>query len=1102
MASYLDRIQFDPKLKNSIHGKFITNFRLVFLLILSIFIIGIINYFEIPRRLNPEVQIPIVTVTTILPGATPEDMEALVTIPIEEQLNSVQDVDTITSTSLDNVSTVVLQFLSTVDPDEARDEVQQAVDNVTDLPEDAQDPKVATIDFENQPIWTFALTSDDLPSLMSLSENLKNDLEDLAEVSQVQVSGFEEQEIQVIVDPVKTQEFGISPITLSQTIKATTNSFPAGSINANGSVFSLTIDPGITTIDDIRNIRITTDNGIITLEEIALVKEISAPNQNKTYYADSSIASRRAVQFFVYKADSSNIDTAAEAAVREVETQLAPYKGNVELVTISNYGELIDEQFTDLLKEFSTTVFLIFTVLLVFLGLRQAVIASFTVPLTFLSAIAVANALGLSLNFLTLFSFLIALGLLIDDTIVVVTAMTRYYASGKFTPSETGLLVWRDFFIPLWSTTATTIWSFIPLLLATGIIGEFIKPIPLIITATMLSSTSIAVLITIPLMIVFLKLVVPYRVRVLVQLLGVVLFITVLTIASPKNALLIPIYLVAGLASWVLYLKRDIYTKKIKEYYNQSSLLQAVKKQGNRIIGEGIINLEDVSYNYRNVLERILNSKSNRRNVIIFLVIFALTSYLLVPLGLVKNEFFPKTDENILYLSVALPAGTGIQTTTAEAVALTQEARKIADVDYVITETGYGFTATFDRSVDPANFLITFALPEPEERDKTSIELAQILREKFADYSRGKLSIIELSGGPPAGADIQISILGSDYGVLTEYSQQLMNYLEKQPGVTNIDTSYKSGTSKIVFVPDANKLADAGISRDTLALWLRTYASGFTLDTIRFGEEQDITLRLSQAQVTPEDLGSLYIQSPQGNVPLISLGELRLSTNPTNISHDETLRTITVSGSVEAGYNIQEINAKLVAFADSLKLPNGYRWQTGGINEENQKSVNSILQAMALSFLLILVTMIIEFGSYRQAAIVMMTIPLAISGVFYVFALTGTPLSFPALIGVLALFGIVVTNAIVVIDKINSNVNEGMPIKESILDASGSRLEPVLLTSLTTIFGLLPITLSDPLWRGLGGAIIAGLFFSGVIKLFFIPIIYYSWYGAGKKDIK
>lgn len=1090
MASYLDRIQFDPQLKNTLYGKYLINFRLVFLLIVSIIALGIVNYLNIPRRLNPEVKIPIVIVSTVLPGATPEDMEALVTVPIEDRLTSIENVDTITSTSRDTVSTIVLQFLSTVDPDEAQNDVQQVVDTVTDLPEDALDPNVRAIDFENQPVWTFALTSDDIPSLMSLSDNLKKDLEDLPQVDNVQVSGFEKQEIHVILDPVKFHQYELSPLQLSQAVTSAANSFPAGSVTADGSTFSLSMDPAVTTIDDIRNIRIATQQGIVILGELATVEEISGIDQSKTFYADHTIKAGRAVQFFVYKSASSNIDAASHAAVAKVDEVLKPYNDIVHLASIANTGELIDNQFTDLIHEFGTTVLLIFTVLLVFLGLRQAVIASITVPLTFLSAITIANSLGLTLNFLTLFSFLIALGLLIDDTIVVVTAMTRYYASGKFTPSETGQLVWRDFFTPLWSTTATTIWSFIPLLLATGIIGEFIKPIPLIITATMMSSTSIAVLITIPLMIVFLKLAVAYRVRFLVQILGALLFVTVLIVIAPKNLMMIPVVLLGVMVCLLVYTKRTLYREKTKQYIGNIPYIIQLRKKALRIVDEGLINIETVSFKYRILLKHILDSRSNRRNVVIFLVIFALISYILVPLGLVKNEFFPKTDEDSFYLSVSLPPGSSLATTTQEAIAVTQKARNIAGVKYIITETGYGFTSNYDRETNPSSFLLTFALVDTSEREETSIELAAQTREAFAGYSKGDLNVIELSGGPPAGADVQISFLGDDFSVLDGYAQKTMRYLKNQAGVTNIDTSFKSGTSKIVFVPDQNKLAAAGISRETLALWLRTYASGFTLDSIRFDEEKDINLRLAKNAMTPEDINLLYVNG----VPLNSLGEMRLSTNPTSISHDETLRTISVSASVQKGYSLTEINADLQNYADSLKLVSGYRWKTGGINEENQKSVNSILQAMGVSFLLILVTMVIEFGSYRQAAIVMLTIPLAISGVFYIFALTGTPLSFPALIGILALFGIVVTNAIVVIDKINSNMIEGIPLKESILDASGSRLEPVLLTSLTTIFGLLPITLSDPLWRGLGGAIISGLFFSGMIKLFFIPVVYYNWF--------
>jgi len=1049
---------------------------------------------EIPRRLNPEVKIPIVTVSTVLPGATPEDIEQLVTIPLEEKLKSAENMDVMTSQSRDNVSLIVLQFFSSVEPDQAQTDVQQIVNTVTNLPDDALDPNVNAVDFENRPIWIFALTSKDIPSLMSISENLKNKLEDVAKVDHVQVTGFENQEVQVIIDPIKIAEYGIAPFQLSQTLSSAANSFPAGSVKTHGSSFSLTIDPQIKTIDDIRNLQIATQGGVVSLSDFAQIREASAADQKKSFISSNTLKPQRAVQFFVYKTKGSNIDEAEKQARVATEAFLKPYASSIKQTTIRNTADEIQNQFSDLIREFGTTVFLIFIVLLIFMGLRQAVIASFTVPLTFLSAIAIANTLGQSLNFLTLFSFLIALGLLIDDTIVVVTAMTRYYASGKFTPSETGLLVWRDFITPLWSTTATTIWSFVPLLLATGIIGEFIKPIPIIITATMLSSTTIAVLITIPLLIVFLKFTIPRRVQILLRILGILLAVAAVSILIPKTPFALPVILALGIFAVLLYFNRAFYLRALKKQYRSIPHLSVLKSYLLKIVDQGVVNIESISYRYKKLLNSILISKRKRRMTLIFLTVFALVSYLLVPLGFVKNEFFPKTDEDTIYLSVALPAGTGIKTTTAETQYILNKVRTMDNINYVTGESGYEINADDDRDEKESSLLLTIGLTE--NRDKTSIEIAEDLRNAFKSYSKGKLVVVELSGGPPAGADIQIKYLGGDYGVLNTFADQTISYLKSKPGVTNIDKSITSATSKIVFVPDNTKITSAGVSRSDIGLWLRTYATGFTLDTIRFDEEKDINLKLSTKSISPEELGSLSISTKGSDYPLLSLGSLELGSNPTSITHEDTLRTISVSASVTKGFSITDINKDLETFADSLHLENGYSWKTGGVNDENQKSVNSIIQAMGLSFLLILITMVIVFGSYRQATIVMLSIPLAVSGVFYVFGLTRTPLSFPALIGVLALFGIVVTNAIVVVAKINSNIAEGIELKESILDAAGSRLEPVLLTSLTTIFGLLPITLSDPLWRGLGGAIIAGLFFSGMIKLFFIPVVYYSWFSS------
>ncbi len=1104
-TNYLSRLKFDSSLGNSIQAKYLTNFRLVLMLIVAIVGIGWINYRAIPRRLNPEIQIPIVTISTVLPGANPTDIEQLVTTPLEDELKSVKNVDILTSSSRDNVSIIVMQFLSTVSAADARTEVQQAVDTVTDLPEDAKTPVVDTVDFENQPVWTFALLSSDPPSLMRGTKILKTELENVAKIDRVATSGDEQELITILIDPTKLSEYGLNPLQLSQSIRAAATSLPAGSLQTDQSTFALSIDPSITRIEDIRNIRISPPGGaVVRLGDIAAVQERAPGNKPVTLYADTKTKPKQSVQFFVYKSKTANIDESAKAAKEIVENFLSQNENRFQIVTIENTGTLIEDQFTDLISEFQSTVILIFIILTLFLGLKQAIIASFTVPLTLLSGVAIANMLGLTLNFLTLFAFLIALGLLVDDTIVVVTAMTRYYASGKFTPAQTGILVWKDFIVPIWSTTITTIWSFIPLLLATGIIGEFIKPIPIIVTATMMSSTSIAVLITIPLMIIFLKPSFPRRVRILLIVIGLLLVGFVSFFLLPPSPLTLPIITLIFLLIWLVYKKYNPIKVQsaslINKYPHTHKVIQKIKE----ITQNGYINTEYLSNTYMRLIRAVLISPRARRNKLIFLVVFALASYALVPLGFVKNEFFPKTDEDTIYVSLELPSGSTLNSSYRQGINLMNKLRKTTSVQYVIAETGSALNADFQRDNSPNNTLFTLHVGKADERDASSIDIAQSLRDNFAHYEGGAVTVIERSGGPPAGADIQIKLLGDDLATLSTYAEKIKNYLRNQPGVTNIQTSVKTGTSKIVFVPDDTKLAVEGISRNDIGFWLRTYASGFTLDALRLTdnptEKIDVNFQLTSTTGSPDELANLNIQKPDGTlIPLVALGELRLKNNPTVINHEDTKRTLSVTASVSKGFAVSDINTKLESFAtNELALPRGYSWKTGGVNEENQKSVNSILQAMLVSFLLILVTMIIEFHSYRQAAIVMLTIPLAVSGVFYVFGLTGTPLSFPALIGILALFGIVVTNAIVVVEKINSNLREGMEMVDAIVDASGSRLEPVLLTSLATIFGLLPITIADPLWRGLGGAIIAGLFFSGTIKLVFIPIMYYSWLGEEK----
>lgn len=1096
--SYFERIKFDPKMWGSAVGRYITNMRLVILLTVAIIIAGAVSYTQIPKRLNPEIKIPIINVVTVLPGASPADVESLVTEPLENEIRSLTGIDTIQSVSQNNVSVISTQFLSSVDGDKAKEDVQSAVDSVSTLPSDAQTPSVTLLDFEDQPVWIFALSSQsgDIPGAMQVAKELKVKLEDLSRIDRVTLNGYEETEIAVIVDPVRVSNLGINPMLLSGAVRSSIASYPAGSISTGNNSFSLTIDPLVSDISGLRNMQINVAGTVLTLGDVATVMERPKRDNRPSYLTDASGSARRVIVLDVYKTKSANIDQAAAAAEEEAEKVVAGYGNRFYITTLINYGEEINDQFSDLLGEFRSTIILVFATLLIFLGLRQAVIASFTVPLTFLSAFMFMNITGMSINFLSLFSFLLALGLLIDDTIVVVSAMTTYYKTGKFTPGETGLLVWRDTIVPIWSTTITTIWSFVPLLITSGIIGEFIKPIPIVVTVTMISSTTIAVLITLPIMIVLLKPEIPRRVVVFSKLLVLILSLIVIVTLLTYNPLMPVIAVLYFILVFVFMRVRKALTEKATSAAVQVSGSPERFARLRHAVVNGFLDINWLSVRYHRLILRILASARARKVVLITIIAYSVIGFLLIPLGLVKNEFFPKVEGEQVYVNLEAPSGTSQKVIETEALDLLERLKGMEGITHTYLQVG-ATLSDFGGRTNAPGALYTFTLPDLHDQERSSIEIAEELRQITKSYQGSKLSVIEQSGGPPAGADLQITLSGEDLGILDRYADQIKGHLEGQPGITNAAKSINPGTSAVVFVPNTERMAREGLSPDAVGLWLRTYASGFTLSQVNFdkttSEKEDIVFKFSGEDPTPEGIGSIAVPTQRGSLPILSLGRLETKTNPTQITREDGKRTIAITAGVVTGQSVTDKNKELEAFADSLHLPDGYEWKTGGVNEENQKSVNSILMAMGLSALLILVTMVLQFSSYRQAAIVLIVIPLAVSSVFYAFGLSGTPLSFPALIGVLSLFGIVVTNSMFIVDKINLNMREKMPFNEAIADAGASRMEPIILTKLCTVLGLLPITLADPLWRGLGGAIISGLLIASTIMLLFIPVVYYQW---------
>jgi multidrug efflux pump subunit AcrB len=361
-------------------AKVIANIRIVVLLVLSIIILGAVSFFTIPRRLNPEIKIPIVNIVTVLPGSAPQDIEKLVTIPLEESIKDIKGIDTLQSSSAENFSVITVQFVSSVNGDKAKDDVQSSVDTVNTLPEEANTPKVTLLDFEDQPFWIFDIsTQKDIASLMRFSKKLKENIEKLNKVDRVILSGLEQQEVQVAIDPQKALDYNISANQLSQLVKKATSSYPAGILNTEQSSFSLSIDPIATSVEDIRNLTLQINHQSVRLGDIATVAERSTANQDQALLGKKGHAPSRTVQLMVYKSSSANIDAAEKDVRTLVDKEIAHQHNDYKITSILNTSDQITKQFNDLFSEFRSTIILVFLLLLVFLGLKQALISTLTI---------------------------------------------------------------------------------------------------------------------------------------------------------------------------------------------------------------------------------------------------------------------------------------------------------------------------------------------------------------------------------------------------------------------------------------------------------------------------------------------------------------------------------------------------------------------------------------------------------------------------------------------------------------------------------------------------------------------------------------------------
>ncbi len=1018
------------EIKKSPWNFFIKHKKVTSLIIAIIFIWGATSIMGIPKEIQPEVELPYGSVFTTYPGANPLDVEQLVTEEIETAVANVSDIKRLNSTSQFGFSSVVAEFESDVDLDQAIDDLRSAVEQARpELPEQASDPVVGSFDANSLPVIIFSLLSD-LPEhqLKTVTEDVQDELKKVTGVSEVNIIGARDKIIEVNINQRALEEFGITLNDISRAIQNANINFPIGRITNDGVKYSVRLEAEIQSTYELTQIpikQIASNEGNINFITLQNVAEITEELEEKTTIARVGLPDKgtvkNAISLQVYKKDSANIVDVAEGAKQRLEE----LKGNVlphsvDIHIASDNSEFLRDDFKTLGKNGIATIILIMVFLFIFLGFKEGVIAGLSIPFSMLITIGVLYLLGESLNSLTLFSLVFALGLLIDNAVIIIEGIYENLKSGRYTAYGAAVIGVKEFKWPIIAGTLTTVFAFLPMLTISGITGDFMKIIPITVTTILIASLFVNLTITPTLSGKFLK---P---------------------GKTKN-------LFKSLQNW-----------------------------------------------YRGFIGEILDSKFRKSLVLVLMTTVMIISFLLPITGVVKSESFPISDFKYFYVDIETPPGTTLEETNKvveQAEGILMRFPEVKSITTGVgTNAGSSFRSIIDTAQDNTNIAsITVNLVDKSERDFKSYELSEKFREELEVVQGGEISIFDLQGGPPSGAPIEARITGPDLQKLEKISTRVAGYLKEIEGTLGVDTSIEKGAGEFNITVNRNKLNYYGIAPIQIASLLRSSIEGVEATELRKnGEDIEVDLKyaFSGDDLTIDELKNILVVSPvAGMVTVSELVNVEFQENLTSISHLDEERVIRVSSYLEDRTTIEiidDLNQKL----ENNPLPKGYSIQFGGEFEEVMQSFKDLGTALLVGLLLIGVLLVLQFKSFRQPFIIMLSLPFALTGVFFGLAIMNITISIPSVIGIVGLAGVVVNDAIVLIDQMNNNRRRGMKFKESIVEGATSRLQPVFLTTATSIFGILPLALTDEIWGSLGFAFIFGLTTQYFLVLLLDPILY------------
>jgi multidrug efflux pump subunit AcrB len=1075
---------------------FIKNSKFAYLFLVTLIGVGLYCVVSISKESAPEVEIPVGVVTVVLPGAPAADVESLVTNEIEKGLNSLENVKKITSTSRESVSSVVVEFDAEADINESILDLKDKVDKTkSDLPDDAEDPVVTEVNFVDQPIMTIAMSADlsDYEFTL-LSDDVEREIEKISGVSRVEKSGVRKREVTVIVDQESLQRFDITLGEVTSALSTANLTFPIGQITSDGVSYNVAFEGDIKDTTQIQNIGVASRGGQpVYIKDIATIEDGLASINLISRLSVAGEPSQSSVSFSVYKQSGGDITVITDNVNKRIDElkQPAQFLHGVTTITILDAGNDIKRDLVNLSNSGLQTVFLVVILLVLTIGWREGLLAGISIPLSFLFGFIGLYFSGNTINFLSLFSLILGIGILVDSAIVIVEGINRKMKDNpEINKQEAAISTIREFSAPLISGTLTTVSMFVGLFIVSGVTGQFIASIPFTLIFLLFASLFVSL---------------------------AILPLIASTFLHRKNATEFErkqVYYAHKLETWYRNKLATYIGNEAKENKFLAAIFAAlifsiflpINFIAGLILAPAVYFLTLWSHDIK---KRKKWSELKRKllwfpSVVISIVLIATVSGFLLPsFSLVKVIFFNQSDIDYLIVEIEEPEGTVKNITDVSTRRVEEILYEVPEIDSFTVTVGsgneFGSGGTGDKL---ANIFINL----DKDRERTSTEIVDDLRVKMNEVSDIKVTVNQPSDGPPTGAAIIVKYLGDDLSEITKLANDSAEIFRTLPDTVNVKTSTNNNSTEFVLELDRDKAAALGVSPLTVSQVARTALYGAKATSITtLKEDIDVVVKLNvanDADVTNETskitsinaLSQILIPTQSGMVPLSSLAKISLRESSSVINHEEAKRVVTVTADVSGSGNAREIQAEAIkTIEEKLDIPTDVTLSTGGGEaDESNKAFMEMFFALIVGILLMVGILTLQFNSYLHMRYVLSILPYSLIGIMLGLAITQNTLSFPSMMGFIALSGIVVNNSILLIDMMNqmrkSNPNKN--IREVVLDSAANRLRPILLTTITTVIGMIPLTYAGDLWSPLAYAVMFGLIFSVIITLVLIPITY------------